>query len=76
MEYKELCKDCLLNCKRVHDCPFCEIDFSKQKDILKLMKQRREFKPATANTTIQKNSRNVEVMRYSEEFYLLGNQKN
>ncbi len=73
MEYKELCKDCLLHCKRIHNCPFCEIDFSKQKDILKLMCQRRNFKPAFANTTIQKNSRNVEVMRYNEEFCLLGN---
>ena len=57
MELKELCRECLLHNKNIHNCPFCDIDFDSEKSkINALRKIRQNFRLAFANTTIRVNN--------------------
>lgn len=74
MELKELCRECLLHNKNIHNCPFCDIDFESEKSkINALRKLKRNFKLAFANTTIRVNNNNIELFRTKEAYSVCGN---
>ncbi len=74
MELKELCRECLLHNKNIHNCPFCDIDFESEKSkINALQKIRQNFRLAFANTTIRVNNNNVELFRTKEDYSVCGN---
>ena len=75
MEYKELCKKCLLHQQKLYDCPFCSIDFKNQASVTCAFKglYSKKHRFATANMTVQINNNNLEVIKYNEEFSLQGN---
>ena len=74
MELKELCRECLLHNKNIHNCPFCDIDFDSEKSkINALRKIRQNFRLAFANTTIRVNNNNIELFRTKEDYSVSGN---
>lgn len=74
MELKELCRECLLHNKNIHNCPFCDIDFDSEKSkINALRKIRQNFRLAFANTTIRVNNNNIELFRTKEDYSVCGN---
>ena len=74
MELKELCRECLLHNKNIHNCPFCDVDFtSEQSKIEAMRKIKRNFKLAFANTTIRVNKNNLELFRTKDVYSVCGN---
>lgn len=76
MELKELCKECLLYNEPIHKCPFCTIDFenekSKQNAFRSLFSKKQDIQ-IRANTTLNINNHNIDIVRYKEEFSVTGN---
>ncbi len=73
MNITNICKDCLLHNKKVHDCPFCHIDFNNQNSVITAMRTR--HKSPTANTVIRNHKRGIEILHFTEDFSVKGNKK-
>lgn len=76
MELKELCKECLLHNRKIHNCPFCDVDFDNIISVRQKFKQMysKKIKHQTrANTVLRFNKYNTELIRYTDEFSIEGN---
>lgn len=71
-QLKELCKECLLHNKNLHHCPFCNIDFSSNQSTAQALKKLNNIS-LRANTILNHNKRNTELLFFDEEFSIAGN---
>lgn len=73
-QLKELCKQCLLHGKNIHHCPFCDIDFTSNQSMAQALKQIKHIQNTPrANTVLNHNKRNTEIVRFTDEFSTVGN---
>ncbi len=74
IQLKELCRECLLYGKNIHQCPFCTIDFTNKQSITQAFKNIKHIQSTPrANVVCRQNKFNTEILHFAEEFSTVGN---
>lgn len=72
MVLREICKECILHQKKLYDCPYCNIDFNSQQNIIDNLRKLSKH-DSIVDSVIQVNKNDVKIKLFKDPLYTAGN---